>query len=298
MSTAKPPNEADIIFNRANIALARSQRLVASWLPPRTTTTSEESNTSGLDDKQDDDDDEIFTAVPERFVSPPSLTIDNWWLRLMSVVCRLGLGAPVPVKDAFNTLNSSGGSSNKLDDKLRQRLLGRNAKKFMQQQQQQKQQAAQARGKTGQSDDVIAKGNKEIEDEDDEEEGRTSLGKKKHTQPKQRTKVETEKNEDTDDVNETNINDSTEPQIPTIPTIPSNKRKKTGKVSYLDELLQDRKKKKKKRVDWSDQTKIIAICFVPRKRSWMQKSIGIDRYTERLRQFECMNKKNEKDMWG
>lgn len=68
--TAKPPNEADIIFNRANIALARSQRLVASWLPPRTTTTSEESNTPGLDDKQDDDD-EIFTAVPERSVSPP-----------------------------------------------------------------------------------------------------------------------------------------------------------------------------------------------------------------------------------
>lgn len=74
MSKAKPPNEADIIFNRANIALARSQRLVASWLPPRTTTTSE-SNTSGLDDKQDDDD-EIFTAVPERFVSSPSLKID------------------------------------------------------------------------------------------------------------------------------------------------------------------------------------------------------------------------------
>lgn len=64
--TTKPPNEADIIFNRANIALARSQRLVASWLPPRTTT-SEESNTSGTENRQDDDD-EIFTAVPERYV--------------------------------------------------------------------------------------------------------------------------------------------------------------------------------------------------------------------------------------
>jgi hypothetical protein len=67
MSTAKPPSEADIIFNRANIALARSQRLVASWLPPRTTTTSEQSKASG-EDNQRDDDDEVFTAVPERFV--------------------------------------------------------------------------------------------------------------------------------------------------------------------------------------------------------------------------------------
>jgi hypothetical protein len=68
MSTTKPPNEADIIFNRANIALARSQRLVASWLPPRTTP-SENSTESGADNKQDDDDDKVFTAVPERFVS-------------------------------------------------------------------------------------------------------------------------------------------------------------------------------------------------------------------------------------
>lgn len=76
--TTKPPNEADIIFNRANIALARSQRLVASWLPPRTTTTSDQSNTSEGNNQQADDadDDEIFTAVPERFVS-----LDPWsWM--------------------------------------------------------------------------------------------------------------------------------------------------------------------------------------------------------------------------
>lgn len=29
--------EADIILNRANIALARSQKLIESWLPPQTT---------------------------------------------------------------------------------------------------------------------------------------------------------------------------------------------------------------------------------------------------------------------
>lgn len=76
--TTKPPSEADIIFNRANIALARSQRLVASWLPPRSTTASTD---SGAENKQDDDDDEIFTAVPERFVSLSSLNPNNEWGR-------------------------------------------------------------------------------------------------------------------------------------------------------------------------------------------------------------------------
>ena len=28
-------SQADIIFNRTNVALARSQRLIASWLPPK-----------------------------------------------------------------------------------------------------------------------------------------------------------------------------------------------------------------------------------------------------------------------
>ncbi|EED18364.1 conserved hypothetical protein [Talaromyces stipitatus ATCC 10500] len=227
MSTTKPPNEADIIFNRANIALARSQRLVASWLPPRTT--SEQSNELGGNKDDEKDDDEIFVAVPE----------------------RLGLGAPIPVKDAFNSLNTGNTTTNKLDDKLRQRLLGRNAKKIMQQQQKQKQQAALSRGKTGESEDKNGKEEVVEDDDDDEEEGRTSLGKKK--QPKQTLRTESEVNgivtDNTPDIDETNIND-TETQIPTIPTIPaSNKRKKTAKVSYLDEILQDRRKKKKKRND-------------------------------------------------
>ena len=33
---SKTTSEADIIFNRTNVALAKSQRLIASWLPPRT----------------------------------------------------------------------------------------------------------------------------------------------------------------------------------------------------------------------------------------------------------------------
>jgi hypothetical protein len=55
-------SESDIILNRANVALARSQRLVASWLPERTA--SELENTKSEEEIQREED-EIFTAVPE-----------------------------------------------------------------------------------------------------------------------------------------------------------------------------------------------------------------------------------------
>ena len=59
------PAEADIIAARANVALARDQRLVASWLPPRT-----ESELSIAMAKEDlkQDEKEIFTPVPELYV--------------------------------------------------------------------------------------------------------------------------------------------------------------------------------------------------------------------------------------
>ncbi|KAF2766390.1 hypothetical protein EJ03DRAFT_330120 [Teratosphaeria nubilosa] len=53
---ADKQTEADIILNRANVALARSQRLIASWLPPKpeeTTTTQtheEDSDWAGEDE--------------------------------------------------------------------------------------------------------------------------------------------------------------------------------------------------------------------------------------------------------
>lgn len=55
-------NESDIILNRANVALARSQRLVASWLPERTP--DELANAKSEEELQREED-EIFTAVPE-----------------------------------------------------------------------------------------------------------------------------------------------------------------------------------------------------------------------------------------
>lgn len=49
--------EADIILNRANIALARSQKLIESWLPPQTT----------AEEPRHDDD---LKNEPETYVRP------------------------------------------------------------------------------------------------------------------------------------------------------------------------------------------------------------------------------------
>jgi hypothetical protein len=60
MSLSK--SESDVILNRANVALSRSQRLVASWLPQQTT---EELANPKTDEELQREEDEIFTAVPE-----------------------------------------------------------------------------------------------------------------------------------------------------------------------------------------------------------------------------------------
>jgi len=57
-----PNADTDIILNKANIALARSQRLVASWLPSEIT--ADQGNVKN-DSEVQREEDKIFTAVPE-----------------------------------------------------------------------------------------------------------------------------------------------------------------------------------------------------------------------------------------
>lgn len=56
------PSETDIIFNRASVALAKSQRLIASWLPPKTP---EELANTKSEEELENEEKEIFTPVPE-----------------------------------------------------------------------------------------------------------------------------------------------------------------------------------------------------------------------------------------
>lgn len=58
--------ETDIILNKANIALARSQRLVASWLPQPPTDDPEHTPDHNAAIQREED--EIFVAVPERYI--------------------------------------------------------------------------------------------------------------------------------------------------------------------------------------------------------------------------------------
>lgn len=64
-SMAPQPSEADIIFNRANVALAKSQRLVASWLPPRT---EDEIKNAKTEEETEKEEQELFTPMPELYV--------------------------------------------------------------------------------------------------------------------------------------------------------------------------------------------------------------------------------------
>lgn len=63
-------NEADIIFNRANVALARSQRLVASWLSPAAGADEKVEKTESEQAELQRLEDEMFTPVPERYALP------------------------------------------------------------------------------------------------------------------------------------------------------------------------------------------------------------------------------------
>ncbi|KAJ9649623.1 hypothetical protein H2199_000401 [Coniosporium tulheliwenetii] len=99
MPAASTPSDGDVIFNRASVALARSQRLVASWLSPRT---AEESAQAKSEQELEKEDQETFKPVPE----------------------LLGVGAPLPEEIPDGSFKRSHLSSN---DKLRKQLLGKNA---------------------------------------------------------------------------------------------------------------------------------------------------------------------------
>jgi len=55
-------NEADVVFNRANVALAKSKRLIASWLPPKT---ENELANEKTEEELEKEDQELFAPVPE-----------------------------------------------------------------------------------------------------------------------------------------------------------------------------------------------------------------------------------------
>lgn len=66
-----PDPETDIILSRANVALARSQRLVASWLSlsPAGADADTQVPPPKTEDELQREEKELFTAVPETLVT-------------------------------------------------------------------------------------------------------------------------------------------------------------------------------------------------------------------------------------
>ncbi|KAL4877280.1 hypothetical protein BJY04DRAFT_222227 [Aspergillus karnatakaensis] len=228
MSLSK--SDTEIILNKANIALARSQRLVASWLPTQPQT--DDRNAKTVAELQQEED-EVFTAVPE----------------------TLGVGAPLPSKAADGSWNRTEIDSN---DQLRRQLLGRNYKKVMAEKARQKgtdSSLSKDSGSKGVWSQNSGDGKGDTNDDDDgDDEGRTaSIGKK--TSSKKRKVEVGEGSEATnrqvkettnDDMKDIDREISGNPKTGTSqPKATAKGRKKT--TSFLDEIIAERSKKRKKR---------------------------------------------------
>jgi hypothetical protein len=72
---SKEPSEGDIVSNRASLALARHQRLVASWLGPLSEKDLANQKSAGELEKEEE---EMFAPVPELLVSSIKNDIDSW----------------------------------------------------------------------------------------------------------------------------------------------------------------------------------------------------------------------------
>ena len=218
MSLSK--SESDVILNRANVALSRSQRLVASWLPK-----ADDEAPTKTDEELQREEDEIFTAVPETYV----LNHRSQAGRESLTQSSLGIGAPLPQKAADGSWNRSDLDSN---DKLRKQLLGKNYDRVMKAAAEEKAAAKAAAAKPVQAQPETTV------DESDEEDGRAAMLSKQRKRKgapavhpavaaaEAEAEAEKEKSDDAKG--------------------PARKSRKKA-TSYLDELLAERSKKRKKR---------------------------------------------------
>ncbi|OQD64847.1 hypothetical protein PENPOL_c007G08327 [Penicillium polonicum] len=214
MSLSK--SESDVILNRANVALSRSQRLVASWLPQQTP---EELSNPKTDEELQQEEDEIFTAVPE----------------------TLGVGAPLPQKAADGSWNRTELDSN---DKLRKQLLGKNYDRVMKAAAEQKAAAAAATAAAASASASVTKA--EVEEEYDEEDGRSAMLARQKNKRKGGAGAGRGVHPAAAAAAEAGDKGGDEGEGEGVPAPARSKGRKKA-TSYLDELLAERAKKRKKR---------------------------------------------------
>ncbi|KAF2396262.1 hypothetical protein EJ06DRAFT_250665 [Trichodelitschia bisporula] len=207
MPPAKGPSEADIVFNRASVALASSQRLIASWLPPATDT-----GPTKTEEELAKEEEEMFKPVPE----------------------LLGVGA-APPKDPAALLRNKTASL----EKLRVQLMGKEAARRVQQRQ------AKIAPRVEVKKPVRVEKVEEEDSEEDEGRGAMFGGRKKVAKravedtPVDAPEDGVPEQIETHDVDEAVAAESAAPPAP--------KPAKRKAASFLDELLAEKAKKKKKK---------------------------------------------------
>lgn len=223
-----PTPSSSIIPSRATVALATNQRLVASWLPPRTGSADSAAPTEQEKEREGQLEDELFTPAPE----------------------LLGFGAAAPKEGAGSRKEGAAG-----DEKLRKELLGRDyLRKKM------------AGGKRKRGDGGVGVGvgtggsardgagvggwgrkprpapaEREVDGgSEDEEGGRSSVGKSKLGVRKRRRELGDDGVQAKDGVLE-------EPERPVVQELEVRAGVVKRGGGYLDEVLADRLKKKRKK---------------------------------------------------
>ncbi|KAI9693586.1 MAG: hypothetical protein M1820_009152 [Bogoriella megaspora] len=111
-------NQADVLYNRANVSLARCQRIVRSWSIAHTETElarppSTVEHTAEHTAKHKQSDEEVFQPVPET------------WATVCRNVSITGVDVSLLIDEATSIKDSIS-----RDDRLRKQLLGKNASKF------------------------------------------------------------------------------------------------------------------------------------------------------------------------
>jgi hypothetical protein len=217
-------SQADIIFNRTNVALARSQRLIQSWLPPKPEAENQESAAN-----QDDDDD--FRG-------------DSEIGGIGSAAQKDDSGLP---EGAFKRRNPGA------NDKLLDSLLGKKAANAHRKAQ------ALAKSATAQSQTAPKPAVKEtakrpaLDSDSDDEGGRAAAFKSKRPRPsKPQPKISEEATENDTDarVEDEEVKANVTEPSPEAPQETSTASKTGGRkrpASYLDELLGQKANKKNKK---------------------------------------------------
>ncbi|TKX25583.1 hypothetical protein C1H76_2233 [Elsinoe australis] len=212
---SNPSEDAEVIFNKANVALARSQRLIESWLGPEAGHASSGGNLW----EEGEDDDNDFKPEPE----------------------TLGVGAKAPDSDVgFGLKRKQPSTSN---DKLLEQLLGKKAAR-----EHQAKMAAQRMSKQQASskDSPVSKAAKptEIEDDSEEEEGRASAFRSKASRKRPLPRPPPTEN-DAADESQSEDEAGKATRGGKVKAAPKASKARGG--TYLDQILAEKASKKRKK---------------------------------------------------